>query len=160
MIAPIALVQVPQGPRPKREFHKLDMPMSQVFNKLKAKRLLKPLDPRLIPNPLPSRFDVNKRSVYHQVPGHDTDCCFTIRHAIQDLIDNKVIAPPTRPSIIFKVIRGGLGKLLTRKWEPEIWSWGTKCWKKFEPWFKMQTRSWSKIGQAHTLSNRYTLGEQ
>ena len=75
------------------------MPMSQVYNKLKAKGLLKPLDPRPIPNPLPSRFNVNKRCAYHQGPGHETDRCFTIRYAIQDLIDNKVIAPPTRPSI-------------------------------------------------------------
>ena len=75
------------------------MPISQVFDKLKAKGLLKPLDLRPIPNPLPSRFDVNKRCAYHQSPGHDTDKCFGLRHAIQDLIDNKVIALPTRPSI-------------------------------------------------------------
>ena len=37
LITPIAPVQVPQGPRPKREFHELYMPMSQVFDKLKAK---------------------------------------------------------------------------------------------------------------------------
>ena len=92
-------MQVSQEPRPKREFHELYMPMSQVFDKLKVKGLLKPLDPRPIPNPLPSRFDVNKRYAYHQVPVHETDHCFTFRHAIQDLIDNKVIAPPTRPSI-------------------------------------------------------------
>ena len=73
--------------------------MSQVFEKLKAKRLLKPLDPRPIPNPLPARFDVSKRYIYHQSPGHDTDKCFGLRHAIQDLIDNKVITFPTRPSI-------------------------------------------------------------
>ena len=99
LIAPIAPVQVPQAPRPKREFHELYMPMSQVFDKLKAKGLLKPLNPRPIPNPLPSRFGLNKRCAYHQGPGHDTDRCFTLRHAIQDLIDNKVIIPPTRPSI-------------------------------------------------------------
>ena len=65
LIAPIALAQVPQVPRPKREFRELYMPMSQVYDKLKAKGLLKPLDPRPIPNPLPSRFNVNKRCVYH-----------------------------------------------------------------------------------------------
>ena len=65
LIAPIALAQVPQVPRPKREFHELYMPMSQVYDKLKVKGLLKPLDPRPIPNPLPSRFNVNKRCVYH-----------------------------------------------------------------------------------------------
>ena len=78
LIVPIAPMQVPQGPRPNREFHELYMPMSQVFDKLKAKGLLKPLDPRPIPNPLPSRFDVNKRCAYHQVLGHETDRCFTL----------------------------------------------------------------------------------
>ena len=99
LIAPIAPLQVPQGPRSKREFHELYMPMSQVFDKLKEKGILKPLDLRPILNPLPLRFDVNKRCAYHQVPSHDTDRCFTLRHEIQDLIDNKVIAPPTRLSI-------------------------------------------------------------
>ena len=70
------------------------MCVSQVFD-----GLLKPLDPRLIPNPLPARFDVNKRCDYHQGPGHDTDMCFGLHPVIQYLIDNKVIALSTRPSI-------------------------------------------------------------
>ena len=70
-----------------------------MFEKLKTKGLLKPLDPRPIPNPLLTRFDVTKIYAYHQSPGHDTDKCFGLHHAIQDLIDNKVIAPPTRPNI-------------------------------------------------------------
>ena len=65
LIAPIAPVQVSQGPRPRREFHELYIPINQVFDKLKAKGLLKPLDPRPIPNPLPARFDVYKRCAYH-----------------------------------------------------------------------------------------------
>ena len=99
LIAPIALVQVAQGPRTRREFHELSMPISQVFDKLKAKGLLKPLNPKPIPNPLPSMFDVNKRCAYHQGPGHDIDNCFGLCHTIQDLIDNKVTALPTKPSI-------------------------------------------------------------
>ena len=78
LIAPIALVQVPQVPRPKREYHELFMLMSQVYDKLKAKGLLKPLDLRPIPNPLPSRLNVNKRCVYHQGLSHETDRCFTL----------------------------------------------------------------------------------
>ena len=86
---------ISQGPppRPRRKFHKLYMPISQVFEKLKA------LHPRPIPNPLPARFDVSKRCAYHQSPGHCTDKCFGIRHVIQHLIDTNVITPPTRPSI-------------------------------------------------------------
>ena len=94
-------MQISQGllPRPRREFHKLYMPISKVFEKLKAKGLLKPLDPRAIPNPLPITFDVSKRCAYHQGPGHDTNRCFNLHPAIQDVIDTKVIALPTRPSI-------------------------------------------------------------
>ena len=99
LIAPIAPMQVSQRPRPRREFHELYMPISQVFDKLKTKGLLKPLNPRPISNPLPSKFDVNKRCAYHQGPGHNTNNCFGLCYAIQDLIDNKVITPPTRPRI-------------------------------------------------------------
>ena len=44
LIAPIAPVQISQGPppRPRREFHELYMPVSQVFEKLKAKGILNP----------------------------------------------------------------------------------------------------------------------
>ena len=42
LIAPIAPMQVLQGPKPRREFHELYMPISQVFDKLKTKGLLKP----------------------------------------------------------------------------------------------------------------------
>lgn len=71
-----------------------------MFEKLKVKGLLKPLDPKLVPNPLPGKFDVSKRCAYHQGPGHDTDRCYNLCHAIQDLIDIKVIAPLTRPNIL------------------------------------------------------------
>ena len=76
--------------------------MSQVFEKVKIKGLLKPLDTRLVSNPLSAKFDVSKRYAYHQGPGHNTDMCYNLRHAIQDLIDTKVIAPPTRPNITNK----------------------------------------------------------
>ena len=44
LIAPIAPVQVSHEPRPRREVHELYMPISQVFDKLKAKGLLKLLE--------------------------------------------------------------------------------------------------------------------
>ena len=40
LIAPIVPVQVSQRPRPRREFNELYMPISQVFDKLKAKRVI------------------------------------------------------------------------------------------------------------------------
>ena len=75
------------------------MPTSEVFKKLKARGLLITLDPKPVPNPLPAKFDVSKRCAYHQGLGHDTDRCYNLRHAIQDLIDTKVIALPTKPNI-------------------------------------------------------------
>ena len=42
---------------------------------------------------------MSKRCAYHQGPGHDTDKCYNLCHSIQDIIDTKVIAPPTRPNI-------------------------------------------------------------
>ena len=70
-----------------------------MFEKLKAKGLPKPLDPKLVPNPLCAKFDMSKRCAYHQGLGHDTDRCYNLRHAIQDLIDTKMIALPIRPNI-------------------------------------------------------------
>ena len=74
LIAPIAPGQISQGPppRPRREFHELYIPVSQVFEKLKAKGLLKPLNPRPIPNPLPTRFNVSKKGKHHNDPLHIT----------------------------------------------------------------------------------------
>ena len=90
----ISPVQISQGPppRPRREFHELYMPMSQVFEKLKAEGLLKPLDPKPVSNPLPTMFDVNKKCAYHRGPGHDTDKCYNLCYAIQDVIDTDCTA--------------------------------------------------------------------
>ena len=75
------------------------MPISQVFEKLKAKGLLKPLSPKPVPKPLPVRFDVSKMCAYLQGLSHDIDRCYNLHHAIQDLIDTKVFALSARPSI-------------------------------------------------------------
>ena len=90
----ISPVQISQGPppRPRREFHELYMPMSQVFEKLRAEGLLKPLDPKPVSNPLPTMFDVNKKCAYHRGPGHDTDKCYNLCYAIQDVIDTDCTA--------------------------------------------------------------------
>ena len=66
------LAQAPQG-RPRRQYHEFNMPLSKVFEKLREKDLLKPLDPKPIPNPLPKWFDNSKRCAFHQTPGHATD---------------------------------------------------------------------------------------
>ena len=53
---------------------------------------------------------MSKRCAYHQGPSHNTDRCYNLRHAIQDLIDTKVIAPPTKPNITNNPLPNHLGR--------------------------------------------------
>ena len=68
---------------------------------------------------------MSKRCAYHQGLGHDTDRCYNLCHAIQDLIETKVIAPPIRPSITNNPLPNhNFGKeprsnCLMSKWEGE-----------------------------------------
>ena len=50
----IALVQISQGPppRPRREFHELNMPISKVFEKTKRKGVTKTLRSKTSPKPI------------------------------------------------------------------------------------------------------------
>ncbi|RVW19255.1 Retrovirus-related Pol polyprotein from transposon 17.6 [Vitis vinifera] len=53
--------------------------------------LLIPLASRPLPQPIPPRFRMDLHCSYHQGPGHDTDHCTALRHAIQDLIDQGLV---------------------------------------------------------------------
>ena len=74
------------------------MTLSEALEKLQAKGLLKPLDPKPIPYPTPRRYNLNAHCRYHQGKGHTTNGCYNLRHAIQDLIDQQVITPPSSAS--------------------------------------------------------------
>ncbi|KAL6336105.1 hypothetical protein AAG906_010383 [Vitis piasezkii] len=65
----------------------LGMPLSRAFQKLMEGGLLTPLAPK----PVPPRFRLDLHCSYHQGPGHDTDHCNALRHAIQDLIDQGLV---------------------------------------------------------------------
>ena len=67
------------------------MPLSQALQKLTEAGLLTALTPRPPPQPLPSQFRMDLHCVYHQGPGHETDRCTALRHAIQDLIDQGLV---------------------------------------------------------------------
>ena len=82
-------------PRGCRAFHALYMPLSRAFQILAKKGHLKPLEPRPLPKNLPLSHDATLYCAYHQQSGHSTDGCFRLRHEVQDLIDKKVIHPPT-----------------------------------------------------------------
>ena len=75
------------------------MSLSKIFEKLREKDLLIPLDLKSIPNPLPKWFDNSKSCAFHQTLGHATDQCFALKNSVQDLIDQEIISPPTRSSI-------------------------------------------------------------
>ncbi|KAL6316726.1 hypothetical protein AAG906_019657 [Vitis piasezkii] len=74
-----------------RRFSQLGMPLSRAFQKLMEGGLLTALAPRPPPQPLPPQFRMDLHCAYHQGPGHDTDRCSALRHAIQDLIDQGLV---------------------------------------------------------------------
>ena len=82
----------------EENFSELHMTLSEALEKLQAKGLLKPFDPKPIPHPMLRRYNLNAHYRYHQGKGHTTDGCYTLRHAIQDLIDQQVIALPSSTS--------------------------------------------------------------
>ena len=89
--------QRPPQRRPLGNAHQFTMlvePLSSVLPKVAS--LLKFPEVRLLPNPLPSWYKVGLYCNYHRAEGHSTDNCFTLRGAIQDLIDRKVIAINTQ----------------------------------------------------------------
>ncbi|KAL7246588.1 hypothetical protein ACSBR2_001648 [Camellia fascicularis] len=71
------------------------MPLSKALEVLIRKGHLKPLEQRPLPDPLPPKHDQTKYCAYHQQTGHETDSCFRLRHDVQDLFDNRVIAAPS-----------------------------------------------------------------
>ena len=67
------------------------MPLSRAFQKLMEGGLLTPLAPKPVPQLVPPRFRLDLHCSYHQRPGHDTNQCNALRHAIQDLIDQGLV---------------------------------------------------------------------
>ena len=60
--------------------------------------MLRPLNPTPIPANIPRTWNMNQKCDYHQGPSHETDRCYALKNAIQNLSDNKVISPPTPPN--------------------------------------------------------------
>ena len=67
---------------------------------LVQKQLLTLMAPRPPPHPLPPNYRENEYCAYHQGRGHTTDRCYTLKNAIQDLIDDRkiVISVPGTPA--------------------------------------------------------------
>src|SRR6187397_3296804 len=66
------------------------MSYETAFGKLHHKGLVMPIGPikDLVPEARPPKWDPNKHCKYHQSKGHDTEECWKLKEAIQDLIDN------------------------------------------------------------------------
>ncbi|KAF5931633.1 hypothetical protein HYC85_027804 [Camellia sinensis] len=80
-----------------RTFTPLYMSLTSALKALMERGHLKPLDPQPLPNPLPARHNPSKYCMYHQQRGHGTDRCYRLHHEVQNLIDNRTIAPPSAP---------------------------------------------------------------
>ncbi|GKV34732.1 hypothetical protein SLEP1_g43078 [Rubroshorea leprosula] len=70
-----------------RQFTKLPIPYSEVLKQLVEVGLIRTLQVNPIQPPYPYWYDAQARCEYHNVTGHGTENCATLRHRIQDLID-------------------------------------------------------------------------
>ena len=70
------------------------MPLDRAFERLKAIGFLVPLAPRPPSSTLPLRFRAHEFCAFHQMEGHRTDYCASLRHTIQDLIDSGAVSFP------------------------------------------------------------------
>ena len=84
--------------RPHRRHHRtysdLGMPLDGAFELLRSTGFLVPLAPRPPPSTLPSRFRTHEFCAFHQMVGHHTDYCASLRHTIQDLINSGAVSFP------------------------------------------------------------------
>ena len=70
------------------------MPLNRAFERLRATGFLVPLALRPPPSTLPPCFRAHKFYAFHQMAGHHTDYCTSLRHTIQDLIDSGAVSFP------------------------------------------------------------------
>nr|CAN83915.1 hypothetical protein VITISV_022301 [Vitis vinifera] len=84
----------PAAPYPRPGAQQTSAPFAsrtQALRKLIETGLLTALTPRPLPQPIPAQFRMDLHCAYHQGPGHETDRCTALRHAIQDLIDQGLV---------------------------------------------------------------------
>ncbi|XP_074300013.1 uncharacterized protein LOC141631211 [Silene latifolia] len=80
--------------KPRREFTDLGMSLSRALDRLIKEGYIKPIGPTPDPANKSPKWRENEYCKYHRGKGHDTDYCFTLRNAIQNLIDNRTIPLP------------------------------------------------------------------
>ncbi|GKU89650.1 hypothetical protein SLEP1_g3764 [Rubroshorea leprosula] len=83
---PVYNVQFPPANQP-RQFTKLPIPYGEVLKQLVEVGLIKTLQVNPIQPPYPYWYDAQASCEYHNVASHGTENCATLKHRIQDLID-------------------------------------------------------------------------
>ncbi|XP_050229125.1 uncharacterized protein LOC126678268 [Mercurialis annua] len=83
-----------QGPV-GRKFSEFPIPLMKVLDRLMKQDLMQPRPPRNPPNTNSPNYNPNAHCEFHQNPGHHTDSYITLKHAIQDLIDDGRITHPS-----------------------------------------------------------------
>ena len=74
------------------------MTLTRAFEKLRDAGLIVSLAPHPFPHLIPSHFFSHEHCLYHQIQGHDIERCAALHHAIQDLIDSRLVNL-SRPSV-------------------------------------------------------------
>ncbi|XP_070044909.1 uncharacterized protein [Nicotiana tomentosiformis] len=85
----------------KETFTPLGESYTSLFQRLRQLDVLRPIEPK-IPNPPPRNLDYSLRCAYcSDAPGHDTEKCWHLKRAIQELIDTNqiVVQSPEAPNI-------------------------------------------------------------
>ncbi|KAI8568524.1 hypothetical protein RHMOL_Rhmol02G0207400 [Rhododendron molle] len=77
-----------------RTFSCFFAPLASIYEKPLNASSIKPLNSIPLPKNPPANFKTKLYCTYHQMPGHSTNACYHLRHAIQDLIDNDIISAP------------------------------------------------------------------
>ncbi|GKV41669.1 hypothetical protein SLEP1_g49169 [Rubroshorea leprosula] len=79
-----------------RRFRKIDrIPLSylDVYNQLTAVGIVTPIPPPKVQDPLPKGFNPEVQCIYHSGGvGHDIEICWSFKHLIQNLLEEKKIA--------------------------------------------------------------------
>ncbi|RVW61867.1 hypothetical protein CK203_065587 [Vitis vinifera] len=91
--------------RHQRTYSDLGMPLDRAFERLRSTGVLVPLAPRPLPSTLPPRFRAHEFCAFHQMAGHRTDYCASLRHTIQDLIDSGAFRLPRAYTVMFETPR-------------------------------------------------------
>ena len=107
MIAKPAAAPRPTNPqkfeRPRREFTRLSMTLSQILPQLLSTNLVTVREAPKFPNTTSPKYNLNARCAYHsESHGHDTNDCWALRNKVQDLIKAKEIEfdAPENPNVI------------------------------------------------------------